>query len=56
MNIRQAYTQMTIKEFVNWALKNKYPYFIVVEGNRERGWIYPKRGSTQYKFDYKLNS
>ena len=53
MNILQAYNKLTQKQFVDWALKNKYPYFIVIEGNREHGWIYPKNGSKQYKFDYK---
>jgi hypothetical protein len=56
MNIRQAFNQLTAKEFVNWALKNKYSYFIAIEGNREHGWIWAK-GSypKQYKFDYKTN-
>jgi hypothetical protein len=54
MNIRTAYSTMSPKEFVDWALKNNYPYFIKIEGNRECGWVYPKNGSTQYKFDYKL--
>ena len=56
MNIKQAYTQLTPYEFVNWALKNKYPYFIKIEGNRESGWIYPKKGNKQYKFNYQVLS
>lgn len=55
MNIKQAYAQMSQKEFVDWALKNKYPYFIKIWGNRESGWIYSKRGDIQYKFDYETN-
>jgi hypothetical protein len=54
MNIRTAYSTLTIKEFVNWALKNEYPYFIAIEGNREHGFIFPKRGNKKYKFDYKI--
>ena len=54
MNIIAAYNTMTAKEFVDWALLNKYPYFIVIEGNRERGWVYPKKGNKQYKFNYTI--
>ena len=56
MNIKQAYAQLTRKQFVNWALENNYPYFMKIDGNRESGWIYPKKGNTQYKFDYKINN
>ena len=45
---------MTQKEFVDWALENKYPYFIAIEGNREHGIISPKKGGKNYKFDYKI--
>jgi lipocalin len=44
MNIKRAYLELLQKEFVDWAIENKYPYFIVIEGNREYDWIYPKRG------------
>lgn len=54
MTIKQAYAALTQKQFVDWALENKYPYFIVITGNNERGWIYPKKGSKQYKFNYDL--
>lgn len=53
MNIAQAYRQLTSLAFVNWALKNKYPYFIKIEGSQESGWIYPKKGSKKYKFNHK---
>lgn len=56
MNIRQAYSQKTPKEFVDWALQENYPYFIKIEGNRESGWVYPRRGNKQYKFDYKIKT
>jgi hypothetical protein len=56
MNIRQAYNQMSIKEFVDWALQENYPYFIKIEGNRESGWVYPKKGNKQYKFDYQIKT
>jgi hypothetical protein len=54
MNIRQAYNQMSQKEFVDWALQEKYPYFIKIEGNMESGWICPKSGNKQYKFNYQI--
>ena len=54
MNIRTAYNALTQKEFVDWALENNYPYFIVIEGNREHGIIFPKKGNTKYRFDYKI--
>ena len=31
MNIRTAYSVLTQKEFVDWALENNYPYFIAIE-------------------------
>ena len=52
MNIRTAYNTLSQKEFVNWAIENKYPYFIAIEGNREYGYIFPKKGGNVYKFDY----
>lgn len=55
MNIKQAYTRLTSVEFVNWALENKYPYFLKIEGNRESGWVCTKKGSKQYKFNHKTN-
>lgn len=54
MNIRTAYNTMTQKEFVDWALNNDYPYFIMIEGNRESGWVYPKSSNKQYRFDYRI--
>lgn len=54
MKINTAYRIMSIKQFVNWALENNYPYFIGIEGNREHGIIWPKRGNTKYRFDYKI--
>lgn len=55
MNIQQAYNTMTQKQFVDWAIKNDYPYFIAIEGNREYGSISPKNGKGRvYKFDYKV--
>jgi hypothetical protein len=55
MTIRQAYSQMTIQDFVNWALANNYPYTIVCSNSRECGTIYSKSSSNRrkYPFDYK---
>jgi hypothetical protein len=52
MNIKQAYASMTIKEFVDWALENNYPYCIATSNVREHGIIWPKKGDKKYKFDY----
>lgn len=55
-NIRTAYNQLSQQQFVDWALNNNYDYFIVIEGNREYGWIYSKQGTTQYRFNYKTKN
>ena len=54
MNIRTAYNTMTSKGFVDWALENKYPYFIKISGNIEEGIIFPKRGNKEYRFKHKI--
>ena len=54
MNIKQAYNTLSQKEFVDWSIENNYPYFIIIEGNNERGWGNSKKGTTQYKFNYKI--
>lgn len=55
MNIKQAFNTLSGVDFVSWALRNNYPYFIKIEGNSESGWIYPKNGNRQYKFNHKTN-
>lgn len=52
MNIRTAYNTLTQKEFFEWALKNNYFYFIAIEGNVERGFVYSKNKQTKYNFKY----
>jgi hypothetical protein len=56
ITISQAFSSMKPKQFVDWALKNKYDYFIKIESNRETGWIWSKsKDSKQYRFDYNPN-
>ena len=52
MNIRTAYKSLSQKEFFEWAMKNGYYYFIAIEGNRERGFVYSKNKQTKYEFNY----
>lgn len=55
MKISQAFNQLTQKDFVDWALKHKYDYFIKIEGSRESGWVWSKGANPkQYRFDYKI--
>lgn len=56
MKIKEAFNSMTTKEFVDWALKNNYDYFLKISGNYEEGWIWSKsKRPKQYKFGHKIN-
>lgn len=56
MNIRQAFNQLSTKNFVNWCFDRKYDYFIKISGNNESGWFWSKgKNPRQYKFNYNPN-
>lgn len=52
--IDTAYNTLSGKEFVDWALKNNYYYFIVIGEGVEKGYIYNRKGTKMYNFNHKI--
>lgn len=56
MKINQAQAQMTDKEFVDFAIKNKYPYRMTYTGDDVTGSVWSKNYGREYNFKYRVNN
>jgi hypothetical protein len=55
MKINTAFNTLSGVEFVSWAIKNGYDYFIKTGGNNESGWVWSKGSNPrQYKFNHNI--
>jgi hypothetical protein len=55
MRINTAFNRLSGVEFVSWAIKNGYDYFIKTGGNNESGWVWSKGSNPrQYKFNHNI--